>query len=489
MMKMKLKQLIHELDVEIKGKKDIEVYGICSHSRQVAPGDLFFALKGDKVDGSLFIEEALRAGAVAVMTDLYNPFLSQVSQIICKNPGSHLAEIARRFYKDPAQDLFFVGITGTNGKTTTSYLIRHLLDTKSPCGLIGTIETIIKQNTYPSQLTTPDILFLHKSMSEMVKKGCRSCVMEVSSHGLAQKRTEGLEFDVGVFTNLTQDHLDYHGSMENYAKAKALLFSNMDVLKKKKNKLAVINKDDPYSSIMLENCKIPVLTYGINALNLDLKAANIVLQQNMSRFDCIYQGKKIEMQSPLIGIFNIYNTLAAIAVALQAGIALPDIAEQLVLFSAVKGRLEKVDNPKNLNIYVDFAHTDKALENVLATVRAVTQGKLIVVAGCGGDRDQSKRSLMGQVAQTLADVAIFTSDNPRSEDPSTIIQQMMTLVKSKKNILIEPDRKAAIEKALELAKEQDSVVIAGKGHETTQVFKDKTVHFSDVSIVQEFFSK
>jgi UDP-N-acetylmuramoyl-L-alanyl-D-glutamate--2,6-diaminopimelate ligase len=254
----------------------------------------------------------------------------------------------------------------------------------------------------------------------------------------------------------------------------------MDLLKKKKNKLAVVNKDDPYSSIMLENCKVPVLTYGIKALNLDLQAANIVLQQNMTRFDCIYQGKKIEIQSPLIGNFNIYNVLAAIAVALQAGIA---------LFSAVKGRLEKVDNPKNLNIYVDFAHTDKALENVLATVRAVTQGKLIVVAGCGGDRDQGKRSLMGQVAQTLADVAIFTSDNPRSEDPSSIIQQMMTLVKSKKNILIEPDRKAAIEKALELAKEQDSVVIAGKGHETTQIFKDKTVHFSDVSIVQEFFSK
>lgn len=488
-MKIKLRQLIHELDIEVKGKKDIEISGVCSHSRQVAPGDLFFALKGDKIDGSLFIEEALRAGAVAVLTDLFNPFLTQVTQLICKNPAAYLAEIAKRFYKDPSQDLFLVGITGTNGKTTTSYLTRFLLETKAACGLIGTIETIIKQNTYPSQLTTPDILFLNKSMSEMVKKGCKSCVMEVSSHGLAQKRTEGLEFDVAVFTNLSQDHLDYHGSMENYAKAKSLLFSQMHQMKKKKHKLAIVNKDDLYSSTILEGCKTPVFTYGIHAKEVDLKAENIILQQDGSRFDCLYQGRVTPMRVPLIGHFNIYNALAAIAVSLQAGLTLPHIAERLALFTAVKGRLEKVDNPKGLHVYVDFAHTDKALENVLMTVRSVTQGKVIVVAGCGGDRDKGKRSLMGQVAQQLADVAIFTSDNPRSEDPAEIIEQMLTLIKSKKNIHIEIDRKKAIEKALMQAKHQDSIVIAGKGHETTQIFKDKTIYFSDVSIVEDFLSK
>jgi UDP-N-acetylmuramoyl-L-alanyl-D-glutamate--2,6-diaminopimelate ligase len=488
-MKTKLKHLIQGLDVEIKGKKDIEIAGICSHSRQVAPGDLFFALKGDKVDGSLFIEEALRAGANAIMTDLYNPFLTHVTQLICKNPSLYLAEIARRFYKDPSQDLFLVGITGTNGKTTTSYLVRHLLEAKSLCGLIGTIETIIKQHTYPSQLTTPDLLFLNKSMSEMVKKGCKSCVMEVSSHGLAQKRTEGLEFDVAVFTNLSQDHLDYHGTMENYAQAKALLFSQMQRYKNKKHKLAVVNKDDPYFSTMIASCKQPIMTYGIKEKDVDLKAHAIFLGPKGCQFKCTYQGQTVTMFTPLIGQFNIYNTLAAIAVALHAGLSLNAIEKQLASFTCVKGRLEKIENAKDLSVYVDFAHTDKALENVLKTVRYVTKGKLIVVAGCGGDRDPGKRSLMGQVAQSLADLAIFTSDNPRSEDPKDIINQMLVAVKSSKNILIEEDRQKAIEKALEYATKNDTILIAGKGHETTQIFKDKTLYFSDAAVVQEFLGK
>ena len=477
------------MDVEIKGKKELEISGVCNHSRQVAPGDLFIALKGDKVDGSLFIEEALRAGAVAVMTDLYNPFLTQTTQIICKNPARYQSEIAKRFYKDPSQELFLVAITGTNGKTTTSYLVRHLLEAQGPCGLIGTIETIIKQNTYPSQLTTPDILFLNKSMSEMGKKGCTSCVMEVSSHGLCQKRIEGLELDVAVFTNLTQDHLDYHGTMENYASAKALLFTQLSSMHKKKHKKAVINVDDPYASWMLQASKVPTITYGITHPEADLKAADIVLKQNGCQFDVSYQGKTCKIFIPLIGMFNIYNSLAAIATALHAKMSLEQIAERLRSFSCVRGRLERVDNPKNLNVYVDFAHTDAALENVLKAVRSVTEGKVIVVAGCGGDRDKNKRSLMGQVAQRFADIAIFTSDNPRSEEPQAIIEQMLQGVLSKKNIIVEIQRQKAIEQALDLAGVKDSVIIAGKGHETTQIFKDKTFYFSDVAIVQDYFSK
>jgi UDP-N-acetylmuramoyl-L-alanyl-D-glutamate--2,6-diaminopimelate ligase len=489
MMKIKLKQLILGLDIEVRGKKDLEISGISNHSRQVAPGDLFFALKGDKVDGSLYIEEAIRAGAVAVVTDLYNPFLPKITQLICKHPAEYQALIASRFYKDPSQGLYLVGITGTNGKTTTSYLIKHLLEDKRPCGLIGTIETIIQQHTYPSQLTTPDVLFLNKSMHEMHKKGCASCVMEVSSHGLAQKRTQGLEFNVAVFTNLTQDHLDYHKTMEHYGQSKSLLFSQMSLYKGKKNKVALINGDDDYAKVMLTACKHPVMLYGITGSGLDLKAENIHLTQTSSSFSCVYQGKTALMQLPLIGKFNIYNALAAIGVALHAGFSLEQIAARIHTFSCVKGRLEKVPNTKGLSVYVDFAHTDKALESVLKTLRAVTQGKVIVVTGCGGDRDISKRPLMGQAAEAFADTVIFTSDNPRSEDPLEIIKQMQAKLRNPEKTSVEVDRKKAIEKALRLARPQDSVLIAGKGHETTQTFKEKTLHFSDVSVAQEILAK
>jgi UDP-N-acetylmuramoyl-L-alanyl-D-glutamate--2,6-diaminopimelate ligase len=478
---MKLKTLVQDLNVQIKGKKDLEITGISSHSKQVAPGNLFVAKKGVKTDGLLFIEEALEGGASAILTDLYNPFL-EVTQVIAENPKELEAEIAKRFYKDPSESLFLVGITGTNGKTTTSYLIKHLIeDGKNDCGLIGTIESLVGDHRFPSSLTTPDIITVNKYLSEMVRYGSKSAVMEVTSHGLIQKRVEGIAFDVAVFTNLTQDHLDYHGTMEEYAEAKSLLFGPL-----KPSSAAVVNFDDVYSSLMVEDTVAKIVSYAIENTKADLLAKEIQLSPNGLSFVAHYQEEKQKIEVSLIGRFNVYNCLAAIGVALLKGMKLEEIAKKLKQFKAVVGRLEKVSNARELNVYVDFAHTDKALENVLLTLREFTQGRIIVVVGCGGDRDKDKRPKMAYAAEKYSHVMILTSDNPRSEDPYQIIEEMLKGVIDKERCVIEVDRKKAIEKALSLATKEDIVLVAGRGHEQMQILRDKSVPFSDREVVQSY---
>jgi len=483
---MKLKTLLQGLPLEIKGKKDIDITGLCSHSKKVAPGNLFIAKKGFKTDGSLFIEEAVKAGAAAVVTDLYNPFLN-LTQIIIETPQEIEAILAQRFYHHPSQELFLVGITGTNGKTTTSYLVKHLLEeTPHECGLIGTIESIIKDHRLPAERTTPDVITLHHYLRDMVQQKCTSAVMEVSSHALVQGRVAAIDFDVCVFTNLGQDHLDYHHTIENYAAAKALLFSERLNSSQKNKKVAVVNLDDPYTPFLLKENQTQRLSYALKSPQADLRVTQLSLSGKGSVFDVEYLGKKIEMSTSLVGRFNVYNSLAAVGVALAKGISLERVAARLKTFSSVPGRLQKVATYQGAHVYIDFAHTEKALDNVLSTLKEFATGKIVTVFGCGGDRDQEKRPKMARVAEIYSDTVILTSDNPRSEDPEKIIHEMLKGITHKDNVYVEIDRKTAIEKALSLATSQDTVLIAGKGHESTQIFRDKVIPFSDKAVIEQY---
>ncbi len=481
MERIKLKKLLKEIPVkEIKGPKDVEISGLCSNSKLVAPGDLFIAKKGLTHDGARFIPDAVASGAAAILTDLYDPFFSDVTQIIHPDVASVEAAIAKTFYGHPSDQLFLVGITGTNGKTTTSYLIRHLLlHCGIPCGLIGTIEWIVGEHVFPSGKTTPDILQNYKLFHEMLAKNCKACVMEVSSHALDQARVRSIEFDVAVFTNLTQDHLDYHKTMEEYANAKTKLFSTLlSQGAKAFPKKAVVNADSPYFSQMTEQCLAAILSYGIEKPS-DLAAKNIHLSPEGTSFDVHYNNEIHPFNTSLIGRFNVYNLLAAIGVGIARGFPLRGILQALGPFTSVPGRLERVANEKNLNIFVDYAHTDDALFNVLTTLKELKKGRLITVFGCGGNRDAGKRPKMGSVAEALSDLAIITSDNPRHEDPDEIIRHIIAGLKKPANALVIVDREEAIRRAVQIAKPEDIVLIAGKGHENYQIFSDQTIDFDD----------
>lgn len=456
---VKLKNLIQGLKCDVKGSKEIEVTGISSDSRTVFPGNLFISRKGGSFDGAQFIPEALNAGAVAVVTDIFDPFLN-VTQIITR-PETVEASLAARYYGNPSRELFVVGITGTKGKTTTSYLIKHLLDgLNCYSGLVGTMETIIGDCRFSSSLTTHDVISNQKWLKEMIQKGCKGAVLEVSSHGLDQGRVDEIEFDVGVFTNLFPDHLDYHGSVEQYAAAKRKLFQVA--------KVGIFNADSDWK--MGEG-----LSFGIE--KGEIRAKNIELGFNGTRF----QIDGIDFEIPLIGKFNVYNTLAAIATLVQKGAHLGEISQILSRFGSVPGRLERVGN-----VFIDFAHNGEALENVLLNLREIARGRILVVFGCGGNRDPSRRVSMAKAAEKWADVAIITNDNPRREDPEEIASQIVAAFQ--KPPLVELDRKRAIEKAVQLAKGEDIVLIAGKGHETVQIFAHQAVPFDDLAVVKEILN-
>jgi UDP-N-acetylmuramoyl-L-alanyl-D-glutamate--2,6-diaminopimelate ligase len=446
MERVKIRKLLKNIPVQaIKGSKDVDITGLCSNSKMVAPGNLFIAKKGLTFDGARFIPDAIAAGASAILTDLYDPFFPDVVQVIHPNVAEIEAEIAKEYYGHPTKNLFLVGITGTNGKTTTSYLVRHLFERLGEkCGLIGTIEWIVGQQVYPSGKTTPDILQNYKLFHEMSLAGCQDCVMEVSSHALDQGRVQSIEFDVAVFTNLTQDHLDYHKTMEDYAKAKAQLFSSLKNQGEKPSvKTAVVNVDSAYFTQMTANCEAHLLTYGIQK-PADLTASSITLSASGITFNLNYLGQSYRLTSALIGRFNVYNLLAAIAVGIARGYSIEKIIPVMSSFSNVPGRLERVPNEKGLNVFVDYAHTDDALSNVLSTLQEIKKGRLITVFGCGGNRDQAKRPKMGAVVEHLSDLTIITSDNPRNEDPDEIIRNILLGLKDPKKALVITDRKEAI---------------------------------------------
>lgn len=488
---MKLKKLLKDIPVkDIKGSKDIEVSGICSNSKLVSPGNLFVARKGLSDDGSHYIPEALAAGASAVLTDIYDPTLKNVCQILHHDVSSLEGPLAMQYYQNPSNELFMVGITGTNGKTTTSFLIKHLLDQLSvPAGLLGTIEYIIGQHRYQATRTTPDVISNHKMLREMVNQGCRSAVMEVTSHALAQGRVYGIDFDIAIFTNLTLDHLDYHQTMENYCSAKNKLFRSLKTDKSKKKikqfpTTAVINIDSGWSEKIREGCQVDILTYGIDN-PAHLQALDICLTPSGTKFKLKYKDQIVDCFWPLVGRFNVYNYLAAISVGLVRNIALEKLTNMMANFSAVPGRLEPVPNPLGLKIYVDFAHSDDALVNVFETLNELKTGKLITVFGCGGDRDRSKRPRMAKVSGAYSDVSIVTSDNPRTENPEAIIDEVVKGFEKGQRFESIVDRRSAIEKAIEIATEDDIILIAGKGHETYQIFAHKTIEFDDRKVASE----
>ncbi|MGE0197669.1 MAG: UDP-N-acetylmuramoyl-L-alanyl-D-glutamate--2,6-diaminopimelate ligase [Simkaniaceae bacterium] len=462
---MKIKKLFKDLDVEIKGSKEIEITGISSHSQFVSPGSLFIAKKGKTFDGSDFIPKALEAGAHVILTDIYNPFLTHVVQVIAKDIATLEPLLAKRYYEDPAASLFMVGITGTNGKTTTAYLVQHLLGN---CGLMGTIETIIGKQKLPAQLTTSDVITNYKMLREMVDQKMEAAVMEVTSHALDQNRVKGIIFDVGIFTNLSQDHLDYHGSMEIYQSAKMQLANQVKHL--------VINRDDS----AWESLK--GITYALEA-PADFRATDIEESLDGTRFIVHHQNKAYPFETKLIGIYNIYNCLAAIAVGHLRGHRFSTLQKKLASFEGVPGRLERIMNPKGLHLFVDFAHTAQALESVLSTLKKMKQGKIITVFGCGGERDRDKRPKMACAAEKFSDQVIVTSDNPRSEDPAEICKEVAQGLRGEH--LIEVDRRRAIERGIYMAQKGDIVLIAGRGHEPFQKIGGRLIPFDDREVARE----
>ncbi len=456
---MKLKKLIQDLNLEVKGSKEVEITGISSDSRRIFPGNLFIAKKGGSFDAAAFIPDAINAGASAVLSDLFDPFL-KVVQLICPSPKEIEAKLGARYYGEPSKELFVVGVTGTKGKTTTSYLIKHILDQiQMPSALVGTIETIIGENRFSSTLTTHDVISNQKWLREMVQKGCGGCVLECSSHGLIQGRLDEIAFDLAIFTNLTPDHLDYHGTVEEYARAKRKLFERA--------KRSILNADSPWANEMGRG-----VTFGIE--RGDVRAEKIGFAMDHTVFEV--QG--VPFYLPLIGKFNVYNALAAIAVGLDRGASLQAMQEALRFFRSPPARLQRFGN-----VFIDFAHNGEALENVLATLREVSLGKIIVVFGCGGNRDPERRTGMAKAAEAWADETILTNDNPRKEDPEEIIRQIQSAF-AKKRPKVELDRKKAIEMAIQMAKPEDCVLIAGKGHERVQIFAHQTVPFDDAEIVR-----
>ncbi|HRZ86715.1 MAG TPA: UDP-N-acetylmuramoyl-L-alanyl-D-glutamate--2,6-diaminopimelate ligase [bacterium] len=488
---MVLQDLVHGLDtVTAAGRTDIEITGISVDSRRISPGELFCAVRGSAADGRSFINDAISRGAAAVLTDDRSIETVQCPHIVVSDMKAALIAVGHRYYGDPSRALTAVGITGTNGKTTTAFLIRAFFEAAGkPCGLIGTVGYYIGQKQYPAPNTTPGPIDIARLLAEFRDAGAGAAVMEVSSHALDQKRADGVAFDVAVFTNLTRDHLDYHKDIPHYFAAKARLFSLLNG-SPKEHKAAVINIDDPYSKALGPHIATRTITYGFGA-GADVRATGCSCRADGSVFDLEAGGRTFRITTHLIGRFNVSNILAAVAAGCGAGLSLDAMAAAAASFMPPPGRMQFVRCcPPDVTVIVDYAHTDDALKNVLTTVRGVTAGRLILVFGCGGDRDRTKRPLMGRIASELSDLAIVTSDNPRSEDPRSIIQDIMKGIpqESRTKMREIPDRKAAICHALDASRAGDVIIIAGKGHEDYQIAGDTVQHFSDAEEVRGYYA-
>ena len=482
-MNVKLWDLLH--GVPLTGESftwDMEITSISYDTRTIRPGALFLALPGAKDDGARFIPEALEKGAAAVLCES----LPEGEGPWLQTPDTRraLALVSANWFDHPGRELTLIGVTGTNGKTTTTYLIKELLERaqRTKVGLIGTIQNQIGTQILPAHRTTPESYEVQQLLRQMADAGCTHVVMEVSSHALVQHRVEGLTFAAGVFTNLTQDHLDYHRTMEEYREAKGLLFRQCQT--------AVLNLDDEAGRWYRERVSCPAFTYSENKDYADLTAKNIRLFPGHVEFEAVSQGDIQRIHLPIPGGFTIYNALAAAACGLCLGLKLEDIAAALRCAHGVKGRVEVVPTPTAYTVLIDYAHSPNALENVLLTARDFTAGRLICLFGCGGDRDKTKRPIMGSVVRELADVAIITSDNPRTEDPWAILQDILAGMDGPGGeIHIEPDRAQAIRWALSQGQAGDVIVLAGKGHETYQEINGVQYPMDERKIVAEYFEK
>ena len=471
-----------------QGLADPEITSLCYDSRQAEKGCLFFALPGNNHDGAAFAAQAAEKGAAAIVAEKSLP-QNDCPLVIVSNARQAMADIASAFYSHPSLSLKTVGITGTNGKTTTAFLVKHLLDAAfMRCSLVGTVKYMVGDSEVPAPHTTPESIDLQSLMGDMIDSGSRAVAMEVSSHALVQDRVRAIEFDAAVFTNLTQDHLDYHGSMDAYYEAKALLFESLAHQKNKKAR-AIINADDRFGQKLVDQFskKIKILTIG-RGVHADYRATSIRYDLNGTTFALEARGKSYLVRLPLIGLFNVYNAMGAIAAANACGVDLRNSIAALASAPQVPGRLERVPAKRHFQVFVDYAHTDDALRNVLRTLQELKPSRLITVFGCGGDRDRSKRPLMAAAAEELSDWVIMTSDNPRSENPDSILKEMQTGLRGKSHEII-PDRASAIHHAIQLAEAGDIVLIAGKGHEKYQEFSDRKVAFDDVAIATRAISE
>lgn len=484
---MELKQLLAELKVlSVEGTLDREVSGIAYDSRRITPGMVFVAIPGQKTDGHEFVDAAIDRGATAIICERNGILAQRATKIKVADVREALARVAASYYGKPSTKLKVIGVTGTNGKTTVSFMVKAILEAAGiKTGLMGTVHYEIGDRVIPAQRTTPEALEVQQMMGQMVRAGCQACVMEVSSHALEQKRVLGIEFDIAVFTNLTRDHLDFHGTMENYFAAKQKLFTALGAGSKKT--AAVINIDDDFGARLSGQTNAEVeLTYGLQQA-ARLRAAKIQLSAEGSKFTIETPDRSFACGLPLIGRHNIYNALAAAGAGLALGVDIVHVQAALNAITPVPGRLESVSAGQPFGVFVDYAHTDDALKNVLSTLREITKGRVLVVFGCGGNRDAGKRPKMGRIAAELADFAIITSDNPRKEQPEKIAAQIeggFREVRQDK-YRVELDRRRAIHEIIAAAKKGDSVLIAGKGHETYQEFEDTVVPFDDRAHARE----
>jgi len=472
---------------QLVGRRDRAVESIAYDSRRVQRNGMFVALRGERADGHQFVGQAVEKGASVIVTEQPESTVlaGAATAIVVENTRRALADVAAAFYGHPAQRLKIAGVTGTNGKTTTTFLIKHICEKAGlRCGLIGTVRYEIGERVLPATRTTPESLDLQELLALIANADCVAASMEVSSHALAQERTRGIEWDVAVFTNLSQDHLDFHGTMENYFEAKASLFTQLPGQKQKRKAVAVVNIDDRYGAQLFDKIddQVPIVTYGMG-VRAEFRASNYRMEFGGTSYQLDARGKSYLVRLPLIGRFNVANSMAALAAANALGIDLREAVQSLAKSPQVPGRLEIVPAKRQFQVFVDYAHTPDALLNVIKTLRELAPRRLIVVFGCGGSRDRQKRPLMAEVVERNADYAIVTSDNPRKEDPDAIIadtEKGFRLNNYEKVV----DRAEAIARAIDLARPRDLVLIAGKGHEAYQEFADRTIPFDDIQVAR-----
>ena len=457
-----------------------EVTFVTDNSSKICEGCIFVCIEGRRFDGHTKAAEAVEKGAAAVVVQ---KDMGLKNQILVENSRSAYAKICAAYYGHPERKLKIIGVTGTNGKTTSCFIIKSVLD-KLGCktGLLGTVKNIVGDKEYPAVLTTPDCYDLFGLYAEMVECGCEYCVMEVSSQALDQRRVDGVHFDAAIFTNLTQDHLDYHGSFENYKAAKRMLFENSDI--------AVLNIDDEAAWEMVEGTNCKAFTCSVENNNCDYSAKNIRNDASGVKYELVSNSNIGRVKFRVPGNFSVYNSMGAAVCLIELGMDFKAVLDALAECIGVPGRMEIVPTETPYTVIIDYAHTPDGLENVLNCVREITDGRVITVFGCGGDRDKTKRPIMGEIATKLSDIAVITSDNPRSEDPESIIEDITAGIgKHNSKVIVDSDRKSAIRKALETAKAGDIVILAGKGQETYQILASGKIHFDEREVVAEILSE
>ncbi|OGD34277.1 MAG: UDP-N-acetylmuramoyl-L-alanyl-D-glutamate--2,6-diaminopimelate ligase [Candidatus Aminicenantes bacterium RBG_19FT_COMBO_58_17] len=479
---MKLRDLFQDIPgIHSNGNGGADILGLAYSSKQVQPGFLFAAIRGEKRDGFEFVEEALRDGAAAVLSDRPRPQSWKCPWVQAADVREALALAAANFYGQPSMRLKVIGITGTKGKTTLTYLLESIFQKAGhQPGVIGTINYRWPNMAHSAPRTTPEAPDLQRMMSEMLNQGVTHCLIEVSSHALDLKRVWGVHFDIAVFTNLSAEHLDYHASMEDYFEAKKRLF----YLNAKK-RTAVVNLDDPWGKRLMSELPLNTVSFGIEPAAI-VRAEQYRFAETGIKAEVDYPGGQVKICSALMGKHNLYNILAAVATGLALNIPAPTIKEGISALKSIPGRLQKIENALGFQVFVDYAHTDQAMRSLLEAIRDLKPHRILLVFGAGGDRDKGKRPRMGEAAAALADLSFITSDNPRSEDPLAIIADIEKgfIGKGAKNYRIVPDRSEAISQALAAARKGDYVLVAGKGHEDYQIFKDRTIHFDDAEVVR-----